>query len=84
MSDGETFIDGNWEHCTYDGPRFLAIFSNHSAVPNAKFEHWPMRLPSNKSELRDRMWLVATEPIEAGGEIRVDYASPLAEACSLS
>jgi hypothetical protein len=41
VPDGETFIDGNWEHCPYDGPRFLAIYCNHSATPNAKFEHWP-------------------------------------------
>ena len=75
VSDWETFIDGNWEHCPYDGPRSLAIFANHSANPNAVFEHWPLQLQSTScaTQLRDRMWLVATEPIQAGAEIRVDY-----------
>ena len=77
VSDWETFIDGNWEHCPYDGPRSLAIFANHSANPNAVFEHWPLQLQSTScaTQLRDRMWLVATEPIQAGAEIRVDYES---------
>ena len=77
VSDWETFIDGNWEHCPYEGPRSLAVFANHSAKPNARFEHWPLQLQSTScaTQLRDRMWLVATEPIQAGAEIRVDYAS---------
>ena len=77
VSDWETFIDGNWEHCPYEGPRSLAVFANHSAKPNARFEHWPLQLQSTScaTQLRDRMWLVATEPIQAGAEIRVDYES---------
>ena len=67
----EAFIDGNYDHCPYDGPRSVAIYANHSARPNAKIEHWPLA-GRHPQELQERMWLVATQPIEAGAEIRID------------
>lgn len=73
IPDDETFIDGNWEHCSYKGKRSLAVYANHSAVPNAKLEHWPISSVDQGFELRDRMWLIATESVPAGGEIRIDY-----------
>ena len=76
LPNEDIFIDGNWEHCPYSGPRSVATYANHSACPNAKFEHWPLQLTSDGDEaleLRHRMWLVATEAIPAGCEIRVDY-----------
>jgi hypothetical protein len=71
----DIFIDGNWEHCPCSGPRSLGTYANHSAHPNAKFEHWPLPLSEHdeNSAMRNRMWLVATEPIPLGGEIRVNY-----------
>ena len=72
----DMFIDGNWEHCPYSGPRSLATYANHSSRPNAKFEHWPLKLAKEHGEsfeMRHRMWLVAIEPIPLGCELRVNY-----------
>jgi len=78
------FIDGKWENAAALGllpagaveqmPVTLAVYANHSTRPNARFERreggglGPL-------DLRQRMYIVATEPIEAGREIRVDYES---------
>jgi hypothetical protein len=63
----KTFIDGNYEHVPYDGPRSPAIYVNHSTRPNAKVQHWPTPTAygtsSDSTELQDRMWLVSTESI---------------------
>lgn len=69
---GTVFIDGNYEHVPYDSPRSVAIYANHSRTPNASVQHWPMRAAPPLG-LRDRMWIIALEPIAAGGEIRIDY-----------
>lgn len=96
-ANGRVFIDGNFEHVPYDGPRAVAIYANHSSKqPNALLKHWPMVPPmaaldgtgtstgtgtgtgagtggDGGAGLRDRMWLVAKEPIPRGAEIRFDY-----------
>ena len=76
------FVDGNFDHVPYDGPRAVAIYANHSKKqPNAVLQHWP-KLPTiaaagggggGGDELLDRMCLVAKEPIARGAEIRFDY-----------
>jgi len=68
-------------------PRYLATFANHSRRPNARFEERHVccsfvnrarevtllnRAPS-ADHVQQRMVLVATEPIDAGSELRVDY-----------
>ena len=64
---------GNYENSPFDhGPRYLAIYANHSTQPNAKFESVKVRKPGPLG-LKYRMLLVSTEPIEAGCEIRVNY-----------
>lgn len=67
-------IDGNGDNLpgSYELPRFAAIFANHSASPNAALEYWP-DLHATQTELSGNMWLVATEPIDAGAEIRINY-----------
>ena len=65
-------IDGASENSPFACPRAPAIYANHSAKPNAAFQCMLVPRPS-KHEVRKRMYLVATEPIEAGAEIRVNY-----------
>ena len=68
---------GNYENSPFDhGPRYLAIYANHSTQPNAKFESVKVRKPGPLG-LKYRMLLVSTEPIEAGCEIRVNYDAGL-------
>ena len=53
-------------------PRCCALHANHSARPNARLELWPVLRPATH-EPRQHMVLVASEPIAAGAEIRIDY-----------
>ena len=53
-------------------PRALASYANHSRRPNARLEAWPVLKPG-ACELGIHMMLVASEHIESGGEIRIDY-----------
>ena len=70
----DVFIDGNYENSPFDdGYRSPAIFANHSSEGNARLERWPVR--SSVTDLRQSMCLVASEPIEAGAEIRWNYES---------
>lgn len=75
VPDGsQFFIDGNFENVGGDafwhGERSPAIFANHSRVPNCRLEHWPGR---SSHHTVHTLWLVATEPIAAGTELRFDY-----------
>ena len=77
-ANGRVFIDGNYEHVPYGGPRAVAIYANHSTKPNAYLQHWPVPAlasgaASGEAEVRDRMWLVAKEGIPSGAEIRFNY-----------
>ena len=67
-------IDGGCDNLPgeYDVPRYAAIFANHSAVPNARLEYWP-DIFARDTELSGAMWIVATEDIAAGAEIRINY-----------
>ena len=70
----DVFIDGNYDNSPFDdGFRSPAIFANHASEGNARLERWPVR--SSVTDLRQSMCLVASEPIEAGAEIRWDYES---------
>ena len=69
-------VDGNCDNVgDYQLPRYAAIFANHSATPNARIEYWPdlSAIGSREYELSGHMWIVASEPIEQGQEIRFDY-----------
>ena len=70
-----TIIDAACENSPYDDvPRYPATFVMHSRWPNARLETWADAPGGGApTELRERMWLVALEPIPAGGEIRIDY-----------
>lgn len=65
-------IDGASENSPFPVPRAAAIYANHSAAPNARLECWPALRPQ-RMELRQRMVLVASERIDAGSEIRINY-----------
>ena len=65
-------IDGASENSTFPCPRALATYANHSRRPNARLEAWPNLSPGS-CKLRVHMMLVASEPIETGAEIRIDY-----------
>ena len=71
VPDGSrTFIDGNLEHGNASGlARSLAIFANHSRLPNCSLQHWPSKSGP------DMMWIVAKETTKAGVEARAP--SPL-------
>lgn len=71
-------IDGNCDSLPgeYQTPRYACIFANHSSQPNAALEYWPDLLAQGHwtdFELSGSMWIVATEPIDAGMEIRINY-----------
>ena len=70
----EVVIDGASENSPFELPRCCASYANHSARPNARLELWPVLRPAS-CEARQHMVLVASEPIAAGGEIRIDYDS---------
>ena len=74
LPDANEIIDGAYENSIYnDGPRWPVVFANHSrAAPNARIEYWPTARPE-PCEVRGQMWVVASEPIAVGAEIRVDY-----------
>ena len=66
-------IDGACENSPYEcGARSPAVYANHSRRPNARIESWPVLRPG-PCEVRQHMMLVASEHIDAGQEIRVDY-----------
>ena len=65
-------IDGASENSPFELPRCCASYANHSEQPNARLELWPVLRPA-PCEARQHMVLVASEPIAAGGEIRIDY-----------
>ena len=76
-----TFVDGGWGSTPLgegggeqreSRPRYPAVFANHSSNPNAVILRRPTR-GRGSFELRHRMVLVTLEPIERGGEIRIDY-----------
>ena len=70
----EVIIDGASENSPFELPRCCASYANHSEQPNARLELWPVLRPA-ACEARQHMVLVASEPIAAGGEIRIDYDS---------
>ena len=88
ISGSHTFIDGYHENLPLgryphlDGPMATAMYAcaaTSSDLPNARIETWPvLRSFSSTDRVRHRLWLVTTEPIEAGGEIRVDRTMDLA------
>ena len=69
------FIDGHGENSPMPEltlPRYPATFANHSRLPNAEF----LRRESvarSPWDVRFRLYIVATEPIPSGAEIRIDY-----------
>jgi hypothetical protein len=67
-------IDGNCENSPFETPRAPAVFANHSERPNARIEFWPALQPG-PFELVGEVWIVASEEIAAGREIRIDYES---------
>ena len=69
-------IDGGCENVPFDdGAQYAAPYAKHSKRPNARLEEWPS--PSGSPfDLEHRLWLVASESIEPGAEIRVDYGAP--------
>ena len=66
-------IDGACENSPFEcGPHSPAIYANHSRLPNARIESWPVPRPG-PFEVRQHMVLVASEHIDAGQEIRINY-----------
>jgi len=65
-------IDGSSENSPFDCPRTPAIFANHSTLPNARLEVWPVLQPA-ACQARQHMVLVANEAIAPGQEIRINY-----------
>ena len=70
----DVVVDGASENSPFEVGRNCAIYANHSRRPNARLELWPVLRPA-ACELRQHMVLVASEKIEAGAEIRIDYES---------
>ena len=74
-----TFIDGNLENSpaarwNASTERTHAIYANHSRMPNCRLEHWPRRAAGRDAPAgQDTLWLVASEPVAAGAELRFDY-----------
>ena len=67
-----TVIDGACENSPFELPPSPAIFANHASIPNARVETWPVERPG-PWEVRQRVMLVASEPIAAGREVRINY-----------
>ena len=65
-------IDGDCTNSPFELPRWPAIYCNHSARPNARIEYWPA-LQCDPHDVHGNMWVVTTEEIAPGREIRVDY-----------
>lgn len=68
----DVIIDGASENSPFRCPCSPAIYANHSSAPNARLEMWPAPRPGSL-ELRQHMVLVASEPIAAGQEVRINY-----------
>ena len=63
MSDEPVVIDGLSENIgPFYVPGSCAVYANHSSRPNARID-----------KRHGGMWLVASEPIAAGQEIRFDF-----------
>ena len=80
-----TVIDGNCENSPPFGhARSPAIYANHSRSPNARVETWPVLRPEPYG-IRQHVMLVASEPIDAGHEVRTTAVptSPFALSCPL-
>ena len=77
-------IDGDYENSPFgavDG-RCVVVFSNHDGRPNARLCTWStdaelkgLGVDETQHEVRERMWLVTTEPVEAGQELRFNYSA---------
>jgi len=66
------FIDTNGVNSPFDVPqRFPASYVRCAHNPNARVEKWTASV-SGTMEFAEQMWLVASETIPAGAEIRVD------------
>lgn len=78
-------IDGNTENTPLcgDDERYVVVYANHDGErPNAELCTWSnveesARLGAHerKLEVKKRMWLVTTEPVAAGSEIRFNYSA---------
>ena len=78
-------IDGNCENAPLcaDDERYVVVYANHDGErPNAELCTWSTAEESarlgadeRKLEVKKRMWLVTTEPVAAGGEIRFNYSA---------
>ena len=77
-------IDGDYENSPFgavDG-RCVVVFSNHDGRPNARLCTWStdaelkgLGVDETQHEVRERMWLVTPEPVEAGQELRFNYSA---------
>ena len=65
-------IDGASENSPFECERSPAVYANHSAAPNARLEKWAVPR-AGPLEVRERMVLVASEHIEPGQEVRINY-----------
>jgi len=66
------FIDCGGANSPFSVPAlYPAAMVACSTQPNARIEKWAVP-DAASGELQERMWLVATEPIAAGAEVRVD------------
>ena len=72
VGGSKVVIDGACENSPFSCPQSLATFANHSRKANAVLEDWPVPDPG-PCELHVHMMLVATEPIEPGCEVRINY-----------
>jgi len=62
----------------YEVPRSPAIFANHSCAPNPVLEFWPAvekagSVAEESAYEPGGFWMVATEAIPEGGEVRINY-----------
>ena len=73
MPGADVFIDGRFEHSQEDAPgeRSLGTWCNHARRPNAEYQLQPAS--ADEAGGQQQMWVVTTEEIAAGGEIRVSY-----------
>ena len=65
-------VDGACENSPFEIEHSSAIYANHSSQPNARIESWPVPR-AGPFELQQHLMIVATESIDAGQEVRIDY-----------
>ena len=85
VPETHVIIDGNCENAPLcaDDERYVVVYANHDgARPNAELCTWSTAEESarlgaveRKLVVKKRMWLVTTEPVAAGGEIRFNYSA---------